>query len=986
MQQARQNPFNRSPPSSTGSHDTVSTTVGISSTFSFQPDAESTRRFDDDLKLRPRRAIGRTGRFGSIDAIKKTIDTSALGRLFPEWSVNPTISTSDENNALPLNRNIAASAQNKLNTRRDEEARFDHIDAFDTTNPGAFDISQSVQFYKGFGAAEKENIPPARDQKTPDVYSKHSKRSKADMQPTVENESDCSILSHTPGRGSQGIRTSRFSRPHPAASSGSPLPHKLVSNMPSSVRSGNEGFLSKPKTAFNQSMNASAFAMDQTGRSFFLPPFNHLNDLVSGTLKFSSMIRGVPVFVKNGKAHVQNQESPQDHAEVQAIELPDDEHRIFVSMDKIREEIAVLKEHDEMLQTEAERLQQEVDQLQAELQEAKSRKHSDSAIGSDSDHSSSERINAHLQKIKTLQARLDEAQRVIKVQELHNTSLSAERDAALQKLGAAMDASKKVEADIDTRQQEFESIKHYRHERETLKVEKKSLSADNNALRQEHESLASENQTLRSTNKAIVSQHNALRQAHNALKEELSTVREELASLQADYHSLRDEKNMVAEDHAALERNNEQYFLENKSLRTKISLLEQRNRDLQHSIANRDQLIEMMQNEPTRTQTRDVYRVAELEQELENAKKQNGVLEEKAAKYSAEARLLNAKCNKLSSVLDDRTREVREAIKEVEMRTATKMDVIEEQTNTIHTHKSAQSLPDLAARPPSPEREAKEHRRRNSDNTGQVTVSVDENMTSAFFIPDITMQSGDENTGNPTVTSNDARRVAFMDVTEETEKQEETGKQNAATTGPSLSKPARRVFDGLCKHKCSNCSVCSRLTSEMKNVAFHSTSTRTTSKTSKKTTTSSHEETREGRRKTITIPRPVPVTDRIPNPTEEYEEEPTMRPAKSPAHSLAIVLKEIQDEIEHLQSAVVAKQAEYNQHDKSAGRRGRRALVGEIQSLQRQLEIKSEQVYRLNDVLEGQKMAGQLMTEREIEATIMSITSMNDTGSWNGFD
>ena len=101
-----------------------------------------------------------------------------------------------------------------------------------------------------------------------------------------------------------------------------------------------------------------------------------------------------------------------------------------------------------------------------------------------------------------------------------------------------------------------------------------------------------------------------------------------------------------------------------------------------------------------------------------------------------------------------------------------------------------------------------------------------------------------------------------------------------------------------------------------------------------------------------------------------------MRPAKSPGHALAIVIKGLEDEIQHLQAAAMSAQARYNSLDKSAGRRDRKELAGEIVALQHQLEIKSDQVYRLYDVLEGQKMSGQAMTEDEIEATIVTIVSV----------
>ena len=77
MHQNTENPFN-SPPSSTGSHGTVTMTSNIS----LGPEGESTRRFDDEslrLPAQPSRQEGKPSQ-----SMPYNINTSVLGRTFAE--------------------------------------------------------------------------------------------------------------------------------------------------------------------------------------------------------------------------------------------------------------------------------------------------------------------------------------------------------------------------------------------------------------------------------------------------------------------------------------------------------------------------------------------------------------------------------------------------------------------------------------------------------------------------------------------------------------------------------------------------------------------------------------------------------------------------------------------------------------------------------------------------------------------------------------
>ena len=75
-------------------------------------------------------------------------------------------------------------------------------------------------------------------------------------------------------------------------------------------------------------------------------------------------------------------------------------------------------------------------------------------------------------------------------------------------------------------------------------------------------------------------------------------------------------------------------------------------------------------------------------------------------------------------------------------------------------------------------------------------------------------------------------------------------------------------------------------------------------------------------------------------------------------------------------------QAQYEALEASTGRRQRRGLSAEMRRLMRQREVKRDQIYDLHDVLEGQRAGGLDMSAQDLEVTIASVLSRDET--WNG--
>ncbi|KAI9784488.1 MAG: hypothetical protein M1835_003569 [Candelina submexicana] len=192
-----------------------------------------------------------------------------------------------------------------------------------------------------------------------------------------------------------------------------------------------------------------------------------------------------------------------------------------------------------------------------------------------------------------------------------------------------------------------------------------------------------------------------------------------------------------------------------------------------------------------------------------------------------------------------------------------------------------------------------------------------EEMTSAFILPDITLQGLATSTG----------------------------------AQPALSAAAQHVLDGIAQHDGRNCTVCSRV------IPFEE---------------EQHEHDDTKRKMTVKIPALVPVSERMPEPNP-YEEEPTMRPSQPPAEALAIVMKALQDELAHLKMELARYQAAYNKHDPSLSKRRRKSVYTKIEELLKAIDVKADQIYALYDVVEGQKTEGHEMGDKELELTLNSI-------------
>ena len=345
MNANRNNPFN-SPPSSTGSHGAASPTA--SSIFS-DPEGESTRKLNEDI--------------ARITADRKLpVNWEAAHRKWPEFFNKPQTKA-------------ASAIQDSIGSRllRSESKE-----------------NQSPRLY-------------ADDESTRNTFM-DSKRTRAEMQPRVDNDTDLSpalarlTTQHLGKRSaSQTDRSIRIpsgaaveSERRPSISEALDRLRKASSLSPkhTSAQAPDSMFVNSAKSSLtavqSPPRHSSRLPHDASyARSLVMPEVSHLEDLVTGTLQFNgSNENGVPVFVKTGNGGDRQRKSSGGHAQVESMEIPDDEKKIFISMDMIRQEIISLQEHYDKVSEYAESLQLQVEKLEAEakLRKATSGSYSEQAL------------------------------------------------------------------------------------------------------------------------------------------------------------------------------------------------------------------------------------------------------------------------------------------------------------------------------------------------------------------------------------------------------------------------------------------------------------------------------------------------------------------------------------------------------------------------------------------------------------------------------
>lgn len=125
----------------------------------------------------------------------------------------------------------------------------------------------------------------------------------------------------------------------------------------------------------------------------------------------------------------------------------------------------------------------------------------------------------------------------------------------------------------------------------------------------------------------------------------------------------------------------------------------------------------------------------------------------------------------------------------------------------------------------------------------------------------------------------------------------------------------------------------------------------------------------------VEIPEVIPVSRRMLDDSELAEGEVTMRPSQPPKYALDKVMKQIQDELEHLKLEYKQVEAEYLACDPSLGRRKRKSLTNQLTEIVELMDKKADQIYALYDVAEG------VTTDRASSVSNKASARRHSTGS-----
>ena len=182
-------------------------------------------------------------------------------------------------------------------------------------------------------------------------------------------------------------------------------------------------------------------------------------------------------------------------------------------------------------------------------------------------------------------------------------------------------------------------------------------------------------------------------------------------------------------------------------------------------------------------------------------------------------------------------------------------------------------------------RNSRHRHRRSSAATSQAFTE----MTSAFILPDITLNH---------------RR-----------------KSQPQETRPTLTEAAKTLLSSLAPpHDSKTCTICQHLTSQFKD---------------------------------LKPPPIIPISQRPNPNSAETEADATLRPTEPSALALSRVSKALHDELAHLRMRLAAAQEEMNALDPAIGKRKWDELHGSVAGLNEAIRLKAAQIYALFDVVEG---------------------------------
>ncbi|PWY93488.1 hypothetical protein BO94DRAFT_554249 [Aspergillus sclerotioniger CBS 115572] len=798
-------------------------------------------------------------------------------------------------------------------------------------NPARRAVSESLRKdaqIRRASLAQKENVDP----QTAKSNRREQRRTLSEMHAKVRDAYEGSLIEdERPPAVANSTRPTRFGNLN--------LSHQIADAVEKASQEAYARELRRGKANTNSRSMPNSAGDTGTQHSFLLPDLPNLSELVSGVYE-----DGTPVYARQSRSRTTRFVSPQndatdvsltrEHMPLDAVPIPEDEKALFVSLRLLQDKVSEL----ERSKTEAERRMDEMKRENESLRTTKSRnkdKHGRSRpYESEEDQYRRDRLSSDNQKLDAanlaLQNKLDIIERKTQIQESTLKRLNRERDMAVSQLGVAYLETQDLKGENESLRQEILDLKSQltkilsagpRNRDDTVDSELSSSltdASDDDSQLDTQRSKHTSRSTREVTGKSSRSRSKAGRQEDSRAK----------VSTQVDKEISRLEKERAEEALFSLD----------------VPQIREKSRTKAEKSKSRSQTSDVNSKKQSNTGKQRVKRVVVEEVDVTEPLESSGEVTGNTRKSSATEQDLT-----LLSFVDEREiAQLRKTLEEERLaRKRRQSNTNTDQTANETGNTTRQSVPKSTVPRKSSLKESKgvpsrpasamdltapskasmaegdsnlsvpvERPRRHSDHSAPAAAQrrrrrIAEEMTSAFILPDITF--------NPAHLADN----------------------NLA----KLPEPAQRALDSATQHNGKNCTVCKR---------------------------SIPDGSCDHPAEAVKIPKPIPVSERMPEPSP-YNEEPTMRPAQSPELALATVLKALEDELAHLKMQLVAYQGAYNKLDASLSKRQRKSVGEKIEKLLKDIDMKADQIYALYDVLEGQKQNGREMTEQEMEVTLQSI-------------
>lgn len=452
----------------------------------FDPENEaimSTRQIDSDVNQLPelRASAKKYGRYHRPEP-DFAIDTSALGRAFPDFS-QANSSSDDSVASIEIGRGGKRTSRGLEGSRNGEDDSLHSSQAMvgeyqvmytpplstsrnvskRNASNGGNTLRKDAQLRLASQSRKENQDPAPRVSKATDYVSNNGRqtngerRTLADMHAKATEGYDGSYISdERPTTVTLTARNTRFGstrngqKPSTGKSVTAPVDAFLKE------LNGNKSSSTSQQPHVNGAHTTNTFTDNATHQSFMLPDLPNLSELVSGVYQ-----DGTPVFSRHGKARTTrfaSQSNPhsrtprgQGHIPIDAIPIPEDEKAIFVSLKLLQDKVAELEYGKTDAEKRLEEMQEENATLKSERRELRRHRRSDSALGV-SEETSDEGEAAGRRRGKPaassiLQSRLDAANRKVAVSEMSLKNLSQERDSAVAQLGVAYYTSEELKSE-----------------------------------------------------------------------------------------------------------------------------------------------------------------------------------------------------------------------------------------------------------------------------------------------------------------------------------------------------------------------------------------------------------------------------------------------------------------------------------------------------------------------------------------------------------